>query len=214
MKLILWQKGVGNIKVKNNMPKADKEKHLALVKEQWVQLKEPKSIGSAILISVPIMILNAIITVSIINIVSPISLKEFGLSENSFSININGFQILGIFLTLIIHEFIHLIFIPNFIKSDETFIGLTPFGGYVYSEEVIAKSRYILITIAPFIVISIILPLILGVLGLLSPSMKFLILLNSMGASVDILNLINVLFQVPSSSNLTSCGMNTYWKKI
>lgn len=207
-------KGVGTIRVKNNIPKGNREKHLALINEQWIQLKEPRSIGSAIVMSIPIMILNAIITILVINIVSPISLKEFGVSENSMSITINGLQILGVFLILIIHELIHLIFIPNFIKSDETFIGLTPFGGYVYSEEVIAKSRYILITIAPFIIISIILPLILGTLGLLNPLMKFLILLNSMGASVDILNLINILFQVPSSSNLTSCGMNTYWKKV
>jgi len=41
----------------------------------------------------------------------------------------------------------HLIFIPNFIKSNKTYIGIVPFGGYVYTEEILTKTRYIIITI-------------------------------------------------------------------
>ncbi|MCT4592683.1 MAG: DUF3267 domain-containing protein [Anaeromicrobium sp.] len=153
-----------------------------------------------------------LITISVINIVSPIALKDFGIDKNAISIAVSWVEITSIFLIVMMHELIHLIFIPNFIKSDKTCIGLTPFGGYVYSEEVITKSRYILISTAPFIIISIILPLALGNLGLLNKLMKILILLNSMGSSVDILYLILILFQGPFDSYVTSNGMNTYWK--
>lgn len=183
-----------------------------MLDKKWKQLIEPKSIVIAILISIPIMILTTFFTILVINIVSPISFKDFGIDKNSITISINVIGIASIFLTVIIHELIHLILIPNFIKSDKTFIGLTLFGGYVYSEEVITKSRYIIISITPFIIISIILPLVLGKLGLLNPLLKFLILVNSTASSVDILNFILILFQVPSKAYLTSNGMTTYWK--
>ena len=200
------------IQLINKMPKSSEERHLELLDKQWVQIKEPKSIALSILVSIPIMVLNTFFTILLISVVSPISLIDFGINGSSISISINGSEILGILLILVIHEFIHLIFIPNFMKSDKTFIGVTIIGGFVYSEEMITKSRYILITMAPFIIISVILPLLLGIIGLLNPLAKFLILLNSMGSSVDILNLILIALQIPSNSYLTSNGTNTYWK--
>jgi len=108
----------------------------------------------------------------------------------------------------------HLIFIPNFIKSNKTYIGIVPFGGYVYTEEILTKTRYIIITITPFIIISIILPIILGFLSLLNPLIILIILLNSIGSGVDILSLILVFIQVPSGANLVSNGSSNYWKKL
>ena len=110
------------------------------------------------------------------------------------------------------HELIHLILIPNFVKSEKTYIGFTLFGGFVITEEEISKSRYILITIAPFVIISIILPLVLGSLGLLTVTLKFLIILNAMASSVDLLNLLLIIKQVPKNAILKNNGPNTYWK--
>ncbi|MTI65481.1 MAG: DUF3267 domain-containing protein [Firmicutes bacterium] len=194
------------------MPKVNKDKHIELLDKKWKQLIGPKSIVIAILISIPIMILTTFITILLINIVSTISFKEFGINKNSIKISINVIGIASVFFMVIIHELIHLIFIPNFKKSDKIVIGFSLFGGYVYSEEVIAKSRYILISITPYIIISIISPLVLGVLGLLNPIIKFLILVNAIASSVDILNFLLILFQVPSDAYLTSNGMTTYWK--
>jgi hypothetical protein len=84
----------------------------------------------------------------------------------------------------------------------------------VLTEEEILKSRYIWITIAPFMIISIILPLILGGLGLLTPTLKFLIILNSMASSVDMLNLLLIIKQVSKNAILKSNGPYTYWKNI
>lgn len=198
------------------LPKTNKEKHLSLIDNRWVQLKEPKNTGTAILISIPLMIVCTLITLGIIKIFYDISLKDYGISINSINIRIefNLFYILGVVLLLIIHELMHLIFIPNFVKSHKTYIGIVPLGGYVYTEEILTKKRFITITISPFISISIILPVILGFLGLLNPLIILIILLNSIGSGVDILSLILVSIQVPSGACLVSNGPGNYWKKL
>ena len=112
------------------------------------------------------------------------------------------------------HEFFHLILIPNFAKSEKTFAGITLFGGFVVTEEEIARTRFILITVAPFVVISIILPILLGIFGLLTTTMKFLIILNAMASSVDLLTFFLVISQVPKNATLISNGPKTYWKYV
>jgi hypothetical protein len=69
-----------------------------------------------------------------------------------------------------------------------------------------------LISVAPFVVISLIMPLMLGVAGILGPLAICLILLNALGSSVDLLTLLLVAFQAPAGSRLVSNGWKTYWK--
>jgi hypothetical protein len=201
------------MKILNKLPKSNPRLHLELIKNGWVPLKEPKSLISAILLSMPLMIVAAIISIGIINIFSTISLRDFGMTSDSISITINYGIIFLIILLIVLHELIHLIFIPNFLTSKKTYIGITLLGGFVVTEEEIVKSRYIFITIAPFMTISIILPLILGVSGQLTPTLIVLIILNSMASSVDLLNLLLIIKQVPKNSILKSNGPYTYWKK-
>ena len=200
------------MKITTKIPKKTPEKHIELINDKWVQLKEPKSLMTSMLVSFPIMILNALITIGIIHIIMPTSLAVFDINLYAFSVVIHLYDIIGLIILLMIHEILHLIFIPNFFKSDKTYIGLTPLAGFVYTEEYLSKSRYIIITIAPFVLISIIAPVILGTMGILTPLITILILLNSMASSVDILMLILILFQAPANSYINSNGMNTYWK--
>jgi hypothetical protein len=120
--------------------------------------------------------------------------------------------VIAIILLVVLHELLHLIFIPNFLKWRRPFVGLNFLGGFVITEEEISKSRYVLITIAPFVVMSIILPVMLGVFGLLTSTVKFLIILNTMASSVDMLNLLPVIKQVPKNAILRNSGPRTYWK--
>lgn len=117
------------------MPKIDEQKHLELIHNGWIQLKEPKTILLTILVSIPLMIINTFISIGAIHIFSDITFQEFGIASVPFTITIDLGVILGIFLTLVIHELIHLMFIPNFIKSKQTFVGLTIFGGFVYRKK-------------------------------------------------------------------------------
>ena len=202
------------MKIRNRIPETNPERHIELINNQWVQLKEPQNLRKAILLSLPIMFLNVLITYGIIQISSPGSLIGIGISLNGFSVIIDLYDIIGLISLLLIHELLHLMFIPDFIRSNNTYLGITPFGGFVYTEEKISRPRYILITIAPFVLISIVAPLILGNTGLLTPLVTILILLNSMASSVDVLILILILSQVPANSNLRSDGTNTYWKIV
>jgi Putative zincin peptidase len=202
------------MKILNKLPKSNPSLHLDLIKNGWVPMKEPKNLLTAILLSIPLMIVAAIICIGVINIFSTTSLSDFGLTPDSISITINLGIIFLLVLLLVLHELLHLIFIPNFIKSKKTYIGLTLFGGFVITEEEISKSRYIFITLAPFMIISIILPLILSVFGLLTTTLKFLIILNSMASSVDMLNLLLIIKQVPKNATLKSNGPDTYWKNV
>lgn len=200
------------MKLLYKLPKSNPNLHLDLIKNGWIPMKEPKNLISAILLSIPLMIVASMISIGVINIFSSISWRDFGFTSGGISININLSVILGIVFLLIIHELLHLMFIPNFMKSEKTSIGLTLFGAFVMTEEKISKPRYMFITIAPFMIISVIFPLILSICGLLTTTIKFLIILNSMGSSVDLLNVLLIMKQVPKNATLTSNGANTYWK--
>jgi len=200
------------MKILNKLPKSNPNLHVDLIENGWIPMKEPKNLTSAILLSIPLMIVASMISIGVINIFSSISLRDFGFTSGGISITINFSVILGIVLLLIIHELLHLMFIPNFMKSEKTSVGLTLFGGFVVTEEEISKSRYMFITIAPFMILSIFFPLIFSAFGLLTTTLKFLIILNSLGSSVDLLNLLLIMKQVPKNATIKCNGPNTYWK--
>ncbi len=203
------------MRIRNRFPRVSSERNQYLLDNQWTLVKGPKGIILTILLSIPIMFLNAFIAFLIIKIFDSITFEEFGISPDSMGFSINLVYVLGFILILIIsHELMHLIFMPNFIKSKKTYIGLTYFGGYAYSEEIVTKIRLIIIGIAPFFIISIILPIILSFFGLLTPFIKLIVLANAASSSVDILSLITILIYVPSGASLVSNGSKDYWKKL
>jgi len=201
------------MKIKKRLPAFNESLHKELVCSGWITLREPGSLAGTIVLSIPLMVINLFIAVVVMGIFSTLSFEEFGFTPDSFSVTIKPGVIIALILVVIFHELIHLIFIPNFISSAKTYVGLTIFGGFVVTEEEIAKSRYILITIAPFLIGSIILPVILGASGLLTSTVKILVLLNAMASSVDIFNLLLVIKQVPRNAILKHNGPKTYWKK-
>ncbi|MFJ7978689.1 metalloprotease family protein [Lysinibacillus xylanilyticus] len=130
------------MKLLYKLPKSNPKLHLDLIKNGWIPMKEPKNLISAILLSIPLMIVASMISIGVINIFSSISWRDFGFTSGGLSININLSVIFGIVFLLIIHELLHLMFIPNFMKSEKTSVGLTLFGAFVMTEEKISKPRY------------------------------------------------------------------------
>jgi hypothetical protein len=112
----------------------------------------------------------------------------------------------------VIHEFLHACFIPNVLKSDKTYWGYNGFIGFVYTTEKIKKGRYLIISIMPFILLSVLLPFILNILGWLNGYTIFLCLINAVGSCVDCLNICLVAIQVPKGSYIVSNGLETYFK--
>jgi len=202
------------MKVLKEIPKSCEETDKILFNLGWKRLKEPKNLFTCTILSVPLMILLSILSFNIMLYSNKDMIKNSikAFNNGNFTFTINLVYILGILLMVLFHELIHLVLIPNFILSKNTYLGLTWFGGFVYSSEEIKKGRYILITVAPYVVVSILLPIVFGFAGFLTKYLMFLIFLNSLSSSVDILNMILIITQVPSGSILTQNGEKTYFK--
>jgi hypothetical protein len=203
---------VTEIKLTIGVPEVNTIRDTGLISDRWVPLREPKNIIATMLLSAPIMAVCALLTLAIVSIFVPLSAAYFGIDANHISITISLPFIAGIVILLVVHELVHLLMIPGFTRSDKTYMGLMYSGAFVYTEEIISRPRHIAISIMPFIVLSILLPVVLGIAGLLSPDIILLAVLNALGSSVDIFCLIPVLTQVPADARLTYNGMTTYWK--
>lgn len=202
------------MKFARKIPEGDKKISEELLKDGWKRLKEPKNLESCMLASVPIMIIGGFISNFIVTrFYNPVG-KIF--EERSFYFTINLLDIIyfiaTMFVMVIIHELLHAIFVPNFAKSNKTSFGITLFGAFVYTTEKIEKSRFLIISVMPFVMISIIFPIILGFLNGFNGIIMFLIILNAAASSVDILNLFLILFQVPKKGYIVSNGFETYFK--
>ncbi len=198
------------------IPPKDENFSNILISNGWKKIKEPPNLVMATLLSIPFMIINGIISI-IIAFYLYTPLKELLNSNPGFGITftldlVTLLYVVIIFLFMTIHEFIHACFIPNVLKSDKTYWGINGFFGFVCTTEKIKKSRYIIISIMPLILLSIILPFILNIFGLLNWFTLFLCLINSMGSCVDCLNVCIVGIQVPNGSYIVNNGSETYFK--
>jgi len=198
------------MKIKNGYPKFNEELHEKLLKDGWRELKEPRSFKSLVVLSIPFIIINVLIGQLIMGMFTQDYILSGTITSEQF---LELFVFIPIVL-IVVHELIHLIFIPNFIKSENTYIGLTSFGGYVYTKEAVTKYRFCLVSLAPFVFLSIILNAILGTLGLSNAPLIAFIFFNSIGSSADIFGLTLVLLQVPKDACLIMNGIRTYWKKM
>lgn len=198
------------------IPSTDKELGIKLISEGWTKLKEPSNLGIATLLSVPFMFINGIISMSISYYLYP-PLKELFSSEHGFNITftINLYTFIYgfiIFLFMTIHEFFHACFIPNVFKSTQIYWGINGFFGFVYTTQKIPKNRFLIISIMPFILLSVVFQFIINFLGLLNGFTIFLCLINAMGSCVDCLNICLVAIQVPKGSYIVNNGAETYFK--
>jgi len=198
------------MKYVKNIPPTDKDLRNSLLKQGWKKIKEPSNLPIAILMSVPFMFLCGAISYIIVLQFTDIFANI--LSTGSFSITIRLDYILFAFLLILSHERIHAVFIPNFLRSDDTYFGIRPWGGFVYTTQKLGKARFLLISVAPFVIISVLLPIILGLLNLLNGVIAALILLNAFASSVDILSASLILFQVPNGAMIVNNGFETYYK--
>lgn len=202
------------MKYARKIPDADPELREALLAAGWKKIKEPPNLILAILLSIPFMIINAVICYLILLIVDPASaylVTDF-IAADSWSVNIRFDYIIYVYLFVIAHEFIHLLFIPNFYRSEKTFIGIKPWGGFVFTTEEIGKGRFLIITVAPFMIISILAPVALGLSGLLGGFLVFIIFLNALASSVDMLNATLIASQVPRGSTIVGNGFESFYK--
>ncbi|QGT98604.1 hypothetical protein SYNTR_0011 [Candidatus Syntrophocurvum alkaliphilum] len=204
------------MKYAKNIPPTDKNLSKQLIKEGWTKIKEPSNFIVATLLSIPFMLLTGLISFYIISFFNPPFADAIRTTfyTGSFSVTIKLEYILFIYLTVLLHELLHAVFIPNFMQSEKTYFGIRPWGGFVYTTEKLEKNRFLLISLAPFLILSVILPIVLGLLDLLNGLLAFLILLNAIASSVDFLNAVLIIFQVPKGATIVNNGFETYYKNI
>jgi len=65
--------------LKNKFPQINSERHSELIASNWIHIREPKNIVSAILAAIPLMILNTLLSITVLGIFSPLSLADFGI---------------------------------------------------------------------------------------------------------------------------------------
>ena len=84
---------VRHIRVIHNFPKTDEKTHWDLTQNGWIQLKEPKTLIMAILASIPIMVINTLISLGVIQLFSNLTLREFGIivEPDMITLRFNGF---------------------------------------------------------------------------------------------------------------------------
>jgi hypothetical protein len=204
------------LKIRNTFPEISEEKNNFLLADGWTLLREPEKIILTMIFSVPLMFFLGLISGLMIYLFSPTGFSDLGMGPGGFSMTFNVpdiiFAIVVLYALIYLHEIFHLIFIPGFLHSDTTSLGLSWFGGYTCTEEVITKAQYVVIGAMPFLVISVLTVIILGPAGHLSPLLKVVCFLNALGSSVDFFSILLVLLQVPNGSKLVMNGRLTYYK--
>jgi len=186
-----------------------------LLNNGWTKIKEPSTIAMATLYSMPFAFLLGGIVLFITFSLNP-AIFDFLQNETfAFTLTLNLSMVLFIlailgFLTL--HEFIHALFIPHFISSNKIFWGINGLFGFVFSTEPIKKSRFLIISMMPCVILSFLLPFVLNFFGLLNGYTMFLCLFNAMGSCVDFLNIILIAFQVPKGRMIINNGFETFYK--
>ena len=201
------------MKYARKIPQTDPELREALLTEGWGKIREAPYLFLAFLLSIPFMITNASICYLVLFLIDPFYtniINDF-LFSGSWSFTIRFDYIIYVYMFIVAHEFIHLLFIPNFYRSEKTFFGIKPWGGFVFTTEKLSKGRFLLVTVAPFVIISILMPFVLGLAGLLSGFLVFIVFLNAFSSSVDMLNAFTIVIQVPNGSMIVNNGFETYY---
>ncbi len=197
------------------IPKTDEALSEHLKANGWARLKEPQNFMTALLFSLPFMAVGLGLTILVSMPFQVLQQAIQGLSSGfNFSIELPSLLIglVSMYFFVILHELLHAVAIPNFLHSKKTYWGITWQGGFVSTTEEMSKGRFCLISCLPFIILSLVLPVILGLMGKLSLFILFLACINGMGSSIDLLNLTLILFQVPNGSSIINNGFETYYK--
>ncbi len=202
------------MKYVKRIPSTDEALRESMLEKGWNKIKEPPNLFTAFLFSIPFILINVLISYLIIALVdkeiAEAITELFAVGEWSFTIRFDF--IIYSYLLILFHEVFHLILIPNFMQSENTYFGIKPWGGFVFTTEKLSKGRFLLISLGPFLALSVIMPIILGFLGLLSGFLVFLVFLNAMASSVDTLNAFLILIQVPKSAVIVNNGFESYYK--
>lgn len=169
--------------------------------EEWTPLKESSNIWIVQLQAVPIMIINVALMILFMYLMGV-----------RFEFNTTTMLISFLVFTPV-HEFIHALFFPENLLSENvffgfTFKGLAPFAAYTGEMK---RITFIKVLLAPIILITIFGFVYLLIVGR-NNIVEHVIVFNALGASADCLGVFLILRQVPKNAKVRNKQIRTYWK--
>lgn len=199
------------------IPMEDQARTRELLSDGFQRMKEPKSIGVSMGLSLPLSVLLMVLNGIWCYFLDP-SMFVF-LDEGGILLNITVdlkmiLYLAGILAYTLVHEAIHAVFIPKVWESEKTYWGFNGLFGFVYSEEKLSKERFLLVSVMPLLILSFVFPFLMWTAGRWSWYLIFLSVLNAGGACVDLLNMILVAVQIPGKGIMVSNGYATFYKGV
>lgn len=199
------------------LPQTDSTLSEKLEKAGWSKIKEPKNLPLAILFAYPFLILLCGTILFLGYFLNPEIFRVFTADTLSIRISFDirsAIYIVGLFCYTVLHELIHGVFIPNFFTSDKIFWGFNGLLGFVYTQEPMKKSRFILVSCMPCVLLSFVALPVAYLSGLLNGYTFLLFLVNAGGSCVDFLNIALIAFQVKGNRMIINNGFETYHSPV
>ena len=149
-------------------------------------------------------------------------LDSQGISETAVDTSTPwGVVIFALLIFIPLHEFLHMIWYPKFGFSEQTTLVIWPqklrFG--VYYAGCISRRRWLIMRLAPVMILSII-PTLLLILYTFIPFsysinvfLQLIMLVNAIGSGGDVVAAILVMQQVPSGADICFHEGKAYWRK-
>lgn len=195
------------------IPEEDREYTEELLSSGWKRLKEPRSVHLTMLVAFPIGLALTVITIYF-----------YSFLYNPFEEIFNGGLFfyagiwdlvlfsLSLFIFFIVHELIHLAFMPDFLHSEKTYWGMRWTYFFALSEEEMSKRRVITVCLMPLAILSGVLPVILYMLGKFNLFWWLLCLINASSSYVDVFCVLLFAFQVPGKGIVKNNGYASFYK--
>jgi len=121
--------------------------------------------------------------------------------------------IIGVF---ILHEIIHAIFHPRAGRSHKTIIGVWLSRGlfYAFYDDLCSRERFIVIILAPFVIISLVPLAGAFIVGGAPVQLAFVSVFNCLVSCMDILGAWLIMTRVPRNARVRNKGWRTYYKIV
>ena len=171
--------------------------------EGWSPIREPGPLAIQF-IALPVAMVVVGLLVGLLALVWP-----------SGSVSGSIWLLLAMAILLIpIHEILHAVCFPGGLPSPHTIIGiwLSRILFYAHYEGVMTRTRFLVTFAMPFLVLSILPIMLVGLLRWPSLELAALSIVNGAAASGDIIGIILVGLQVPASASVRNRGWRTYWR--
>jgi hypothetical protein len=181
-------------------------------KGEWRKLAEP-TFGVLMLLAIPVSLTVTAAVLSAWTALARIhgveDAGQFVITPTTLLVGVLALAALAT-----VHELAHAAALPGFGLSSATVVGFWPgkLTPYVSYEGELARNRYVLTGLTPFLLLSV-LPLLIGLAFAWMP--LWLVMLSSLNAFVSSGDLIGVgllLWQAPREAVVRSKGLQTWWR--